>query len=118
MPVFVNIYNQQLQLMLHHEVFVSMNVISSGFKQLNISQILEKSDYTMISGHPFIRKTGMLLDLGHHWFTLLSVKFYCMNGTIFVQVGGRYPFTSTYRMKLKTRPSSLMRTVMSCVLNL
>lgn len=50
-------------------------MISSGLKQLNIPQILEKSDYTMISGNPFIKKTGISLDLGH-WFLLLSFKLH------------------------------------------
>ncbi|CAK9185294.1 unnamed protein product [Ilex paraguariensis] len=51
--------------------------------------ILEKSDFTMISGSPYIKK-----------------------------VGGRYHSTSIFLMKLKTRLSSLMITVMFSVLSL
>lgn len=83
---------------------------------LKNGQILEKSDYTMISGSPFIKKTGKnrysILSL------LFVMYFWCMMAGSSLQVGGRYRSISISLLRLKTRPLSLMRTGMFFVLNL
>lgn len=82
---------------------------------LKYGQILEKSDYTMISGSPFIKKTGK----NHYSIVLLLViYFWCMMASSSPQVGGRYHSISISLLRLKTRPLSLMRTGMFIVLNL
>ena len=71
-------------------------------------QILERSDYVMISGNPFIKKSGK-----RFWVSpLLMFQHEAVNitsGVCIKQGGGRYHFTSTSLLKSETRLLNLMK---------
>ena len=80
-------------------------------------QILERSDYVMISGNPFIKKSGNRL-----WVSLLLLLWHeavdITSGVCIKQGGGRYHSTSTSLLKSETRLLNLMKIEMFSVLNL
>ncbi|XP_030936562.1 uncharacterized protein LOC115961700 isoform X2 [Quercus lobata] len=82
-----------------------------------IVQILERSDYVMISRNPFIKKSGK-----RFWVSpLLLFQHEAVNitsGVCIKQGGGRYHFTSTSLLKSETRLLNLMKIKMFSVLNL
>lgn len=83
----------------------------------NCEQILEKTDYTMISGNPFIKKSGNTFN-----FLVFTSVFYSTpmlyNFHLFLQDGGRYHFSLTSPTRSKTNLLNLMIAGMFCELNL
>lgn len=83
-------------------------------------QILEKSDYTLISGNPYIKKSGKshVSNACLPWVELVHDSEMNDWGIFSLQAGERFHFTSICPMKLKTRPLNLTRTETFSVLSL